>query len=354
MTAIAEHSAHADPPAGALVATGRRHRSRRWWSLIALLLVVLGGLALLTLCVGDRSYSPSEVFRVILGDQVPGASFTVGRLRLPRLLTGILAGVSFGIGGVIFQTMLRNALASPDIIGVTSGASAAAVLGITMWGMSGVGVSVIAVLAGLGVAVLIYALSWRNGVSGARLVLVGIGIGAMLDSVVSYALTKASMYDVAEAIRWLTGSLNSAFWDGLPVYALLVGILAPCALHLSGRLAVLQLGDDASAALGEPADRSRLLLIVVGVALVSVSTAVTGPIAFVAFLSGPIAHRLNRGNGPLVIPAALVGAILVVAADFIGAHLLGIRLPVGIVTGAIGAPYLLWLLARTNRSGGSL
>jgi len=165
VSAVAEHRA----PVGAIVAAGRRSRNRRWWTLIALLLLLLVALSLVTLCVGERTYGPGEVFRVILGDQVPGASFTVGRLRLPRLLTGILAGLSFGIGGVIFQTMLRNALASPDIVGVTSGASAAAVLGITIWGMSGVGVSLLAVSAGLAVAMLIYALSCRNGVSGARL-----------------------------------------------------------------------------------------------------------------------------------------------------------------------------------------
>jgi iron complex transport system permease protein len=333
---------------------GRRARRRRWWTAVGILLALVAGVCLLTLCVGDRTYAPGEVLRVLAGEQLPGVSFVVERLRLPRLLTGLLAGTAFGIGGVVFQTMLRNPLASPDIIGVTSGASAAAVVAITLLAMDSLAVSVLAVASGLLVAVAIYALSWRRGVQGARLVLVGIGIGAMLDSVVGYALTRASEYDVQEAVRWLTGSLNSAFWDGLPLFAAILAVLVPWTLLLSRKLTVLQLGDDASAALGERPDRGRLWLIVAAVGLVSVTTAVTGPIAFVAFLSGPIAHRLVRGSGPLAVPAALVGALLVVAADFAGAQLLGARLPVGIVTGAVGAPYLLWLLARTNRSGGSL
>ncbi|MFS0704470.1 FecCD family ABC transporter permease [Cellulomonas sp. 179-A 9B4 NHS] len=341
-------------PAGSVVAPGRRRRARHWWTVVAVLAVATLAVAVVSLVVGERVHPLGDVLRVLTGQDVPGASFTVGRLRLPRVLTGALAGVAFGIGGVIFQTMLRNPLASPDIIGITAGSSAAAVLSITSVGLAGAAVPVVSVVAGVGVAAAIYALAWRRGVHGARFVLVGIGVGAMLQSVVSYALTRANVYDVADALRWLSGSLNSAFWDGVPQLAVPVLVLAPVAVVLARRLAALQLGDELAAGLGVRPDRARLGLIVVAVGLISAATASTGPIAFVAFLSGPLAHRLVRGTGSLLVPAALVGALLVLVADLAGQHLVGTRFPVGVVTGVVGAPYLLWLLARSNRSGGTL
>ncbi|MBO3088531.1 FecCD family ABC transporter permease [Cellulomonas dongxiuzhuiae] len=342
------------PAAGAVVARGRRARTRRHRTVLLVLVLAVLAVAVLALCVGERSSSPAEVLRVLLGEQVPGASFNVGVLRAPRVLTGILVGVAFGMGGVVFQTMLRNPLASPDIIGVSAGSSAAAVVAITMFGLSGAALSVVAVVAGLAVAAAIYGLSWRSGVQGARLVLIGIAVGAMLDSVIGYALTRAGVYDANEALRWLTGSLNSAFWPGVGPLAAALAVLVPVLLVLARRLPALQLGDDAAAGLGVSPDRSRLGLLLVAVAVIAVATAATGPIAFVAFLSGPIAHRLLRGTGALLVPAALVGALLVLSADLVGQHLLLHRFPVGVVTGVLGAPYLLWLLARTNRSGGSL
>ncbi len=343
----------APAPVG-IVAAGRRARTRRRHVVLGVLAVLLLAAVVATLCVGERTYSPLTVVRVLLGEQVPGASFTIDTLRTPRMLTGLLVGIGFGMGGVVFQTMLRNPLASPDIIGISAGSSAAAVLGITVVGLSGPALSVVAVVAGIAVAAAIYALSWRRGVQGARLILVGIAVGAMLDSVISYAMTRAGVYDANEALRWLTGSLNSAFWPGVGPLALAMAVLVPTTLVLARRLDALQLGDDTASALGVRPDRARLSLLVVAVALVAVATAAAGPVAFVAFLSGPIAHRLVRGTGSLLVPAALVGALLVLLGDFAGQHLLGSRFPVGVVTGVLGAPYLLWLLARTNRSGGSL
>ncbi|MFC8193684.1 FecCD family ABC transporter permease [Cellulomonas sp. NPDC057328] len=339
---------------GGAVAPGRRRRARRWWTLVAVLALATLAVAVVALVVGERVYPLGDVLRVLAGQDVPGASFTVGRLRLPRVLTGLLVGVAFGMGGVIFQTMLRNALASPDIIGVTAGSSAAAVLSITSIGLAGAAVPVVAVVAGVGVAAAIYLLAWRRGMHGARFVLIGIGVAAMLQSVVSYALTRANVYQVADALRWLSGSLDDAFWEGVPMLAVPVLVLAPVAVVLARRLGALQLGDELAAGLGVRPDRSRLALILVAVGLVSVATATTGPIAFVAFLAGPLAHRLVRGTGPLVVPAGLVGALLVLLADLTGQHLLGTRFPVGVVTGVVGAPYLLWLLARSDRSGGTL
>src|SRR5690606_6188054 len=155
---------------------------------------------------------PGDVLRVLMDENVPGASFTVGRLRLPRAVMSIVAGLSFGLAGAAYQTMLRNTLASPDIIGISYGASAAAVVGIVFFGLSGTAVSTVAIVVSLAVAVLIYLLACTGGVNGTRLILVGIGIAALLESVVAYTLMRAGEWNLQEAIRWLSGSVNGATW----------------------------------------------------------------------------------------------------------------------------------------------
>jgi iron complex transport system permease protein len=336
------------------VATGRsrRHRRRRTVVVVlAALIVIVYGVSLV---VGQTIYSPGEVMRVILGENVPGAGFTVGRLRLPRASLAVLAGLCFGLGGVTFQTMLRNPLASPDIIGISSGASAAAAFAIVTLGLGGAQVSVFAIVVGLAVALLIYVLSFKGGVAGTRLILIGIGIAAMLDSITAYILSQAADWDLQSAQRWLTGSLNGAGWSQVVPVLIAVVVLSPVLHGQSRNLAVTQLGDDTASALGVRVDRTRLVVIVTAVLLIAFATAAAGPIAFVAFLSGPIAARIVGPGASLLVPAALVGALLVLVADFIGQFALGSRLPVGVVTGVLGAPYLIYLIVRSNRSGGSL
>ena len=337
-----------------LIALSRRSRTRKRNLVIGLLLIILAGLFLLTLMMGQSFTPPKDVVRVLLGEDVPGASFTVGKLRLPRAVLSVLAGLSFGLGGVAFQLMLRNSLASPDIIGISSGASAAAVFAIVVLSMSGPVVSVFAVVAGLAVALAVYGLSFRNGVAGTRLILVGIGLAAMLESFIAYILSNAPAWSLQEAMRWLTGSVNGARLDQmLPLLVALI-VFGGLLLSRSRDLEALRLGDDSAAALGTHVGRTRIAVIVAAVGMIAVATAVAGPIAFVAFLSGPIAARIIGNNGSLLIPSALVGAILVLAGDYCGQFLLPGRYPVGVVTGALGAPYLIYLIIRANRSGASL
>ena len=330
----------------------RRSSRRRLVITVLSVLVVAGFVA--SLMIGRTSYPIDEVVRVVLGEHVPGASFTVGRLRLPRAVLAVVAGLSFGLAGVAFQTMLRNPLASPDVIGISSGASAAAVFGIVVLSLDGTAVSTLAVAAALGVAIVIYALSYKGGVAGTRLILIGIGVGAMLNSVVSYVLTKAGQWDYQEALRWLTGSLNGTTWTAvLPALVALL-VLAPVLLGQAKNLSALQLGDDTAAALGVRVERTRVIAIVAAVGLVAFATAACGPIAFVSFLAGPIAARIVGPHGSLLVPAALVGALLVLVADLAGQFAFDTRFPVGVVTGVLGAPYLIYLIVRTNRAGGSL
>ncbi|MFF7017645.1 MULTISPECIES: iron chelate uptake ABC transporter family permease subunit [Streptomyces] len=342
-------------PASVAAATRRRIRgaSRRRLVILVLAALVVTAFAV-TLMAGRTFYPPGDVFRVILGEQVPGATFTVGRLRLPRAVLALVAGFSFGLAGVTFQTMLRNPLASPDIIGISSGASAAAAIAIVTLSLGEVQVSALAIAAGLGVALLVYSLAFRGGVVGTRLILIGIGISAMLDSVTSYVLSQAAEWDLQEAMRWLTGSLNGATWDQVVPVLAAAAVLTPLLLGQARSLSAMQLGDDTASALGVRVERTRITVIVAAVGLIAFATAAAGPIAFVAFLSGPIAARIVGAGGSLLVPAGLVGSLLVLVADFTGQFAFGERYPVGVVTGVLGAPYLVYLIIRTNRAGGSL
>nr|WP_157036204.1 iron ABC transporter permease [Streptomonospora alba] len=349
-TAESSVSARTSGPVGVV----RRRRVRRRRTVITALTTLIVLVFLVTLMVGRTFYPPGDVVGVILGQDVPGASFTVGRLRLPRAVLAVAAGLCFGLAGVTFQTMLRNPLASPDIIGISSGASAAATFAIVVLSLDGTGVSVFAIAAGLAVSLIVYVLSFKRGVTGTRLILIGIGIAAMLDSVTSYILDRAAQWDLQEAMRWLTGSLNGAGWDEtVPVIAALAAI-GPVLLYKSRDLAVLRLGDETASALGIRVDRTRLVATTGAVGLIAFAIAATGPIAFVAFLSGPIAARILGPNGSPLVPSALVGALLVLIADLCGQFAFGTRYPVGVVTGVLGAPYLVYLIVRTSRAGTSL
>jgi len=316
---------------------------------VALVLVVA-----ISLMVGNTFYPLTDVIRVILGQDVPGASFTVGELRLPRVTLAVLVGVSFGIAGVTFQTMLRNPLASPDIIGIDSGATVAAVTGIVIFSLTETAVSILALVSAVLIAAAIFALAGRHTFANTRLILIGIGVAAMLDAVTAYILSQARDWDIQQAMQWLTGSLNGASWSAVIPVAIACGVLVPLMLTKSREVSVLRMGDDSAAALGIRVRTTRMILLLGAVALLAFATAACGPIAFVAFMAGPIAGRIVGTGASLIVPSALVGALLVLVADFIGQNAFESRYPVGVVTGVLGAPFLIYLLIRTQRSGGSL
>lgn len=332
---------------------GRRRRSQRRAIAVAVLAVLLVALFGAMLMLGRTIYPVSDVLAVILGADVPGASFTVGTLRVPRAIAGALAGLAFGLAGSTFQTMLRNPLASPDVIGITSGASAAAVVALVVLHWSAGATMLLSLVVGVGTAAVIYATARGGESTGGRLILIGIGIGAMLDSVVAFVISRAAEWDVPVAMRWLTGSLNGVKMDDVVPLAVAVAILLPLVLLFSRDLRVLELGDASATALGVRVDRARILLVLAAVALACFATATTGPIAFVAFLAGPIAARIVGPGASLAVPAALVGGCLVLGADLLGQFAFDTKFPVGVITGILGAPYLLFLLVRTSRLGGS-
>lgn len=338
----------------AAIVAGRRSRHRRHAVATIVLGMLLVALFTVALMIGNTFYPLDDVIRVILGETVPGASFTVGELRLPRAVLAILAGFAFGIAGVSFQTLLRNPLASPDIIGISNGAGAAAVIGIVVLSVNGPVVSLLALGGAVVTAGVIYLLSIKNGFAGTRLILIGIGVSAMLQSVISYVLSRAASWDIQTAMQWLTGSLNNASWERVMPLSIAAAIILPLMLSQGRSLGALQLGDDSASGLGVRVNATRLLFILGAVALLAFATAATGPIAFVAFMAGPIAARITGPGANLLLPSAFVGAVLVLGGDLLGQFAFGDRYPVGVITGVLGAPYLIYLLVRTNRSGGSL
>ena len=316
-------------------------------SLIAIVLCI----CIMMLLYGNTNYSLDVVIRVLRGENIQGATFAIATLRLPRMLSGLLVGIAFGIAGNTFQTMLRNPLASPDIIGVTSGSSVAAVFCILVLGLSGPAVSIISVISGLLVSMLIYLLSKNISFSGSRLILIGIGIQAMLQAAISFLLLKASQYDVPGAMRWLSGSLNGMTMKGIPTLFIVVMVFGIISLLFTKYLQVLELGDEFATTLGIRLNLVRIILILSAVFLIAFATSTTGPIAFVAFLAGPIASKIVGRGSSNVLASGLVGALLVLSSDMIGQYVFSTRFPVGVITGILGAPYMLFLLICINRRG---
>lgn len=330
---------------------GRRQRRRRRYTATAALLLLAASLCCAMLYFGNTIYPMGDLWRALQGEQLKGVSFALHAIRLPRMLAGLFAGFAFGMAGNTFQTMLRNPLANPNMIGITAGSSAAAVFCIVILHTSEAVVSVASILAGLTATILIYFLSRGSAFSIGRLILVGIGMQAMLNALISYLMLVGAQQDLPAAMRWLAGSLNGAQMEELLPLMLAVSILAPVVIALGKSLSVLELGEQPAMALGVSADRTRIMLIVSSVVMIAMATAVTGPIAFVAFLAGPIARRLVGAGYANGFAAGLVGANLVLAADLVGQFAFEVRFPAGIITGILGAPYLIYLLLRMNRKG---
>ncbi|CEA09173.1 Ferric enterobactin transport system permease protein FepG [Arthrobacter saudimassiliensis] len=333
------------------VRAARRAGRTRHVRVAAVLAAAVTAAFFVNILLGSYTVTIPDFLRILGGEQIPGATYIVMEGKLPRAVTGLMVGAAFGIAGTLFQTLLRNPLASPDIIGISYGASAAAVTALVFFGASGSTVSLAALLGALAVALAIYLLSRRGGAGGYRMILIGVGFAAVLQAVVSFLLTRTDVRTASEALVWLSGSLNAATWERAGLLAVALAVLVPAAGALSGRLRALELGNDTAAGLGVPVEPVRLGLVMTAVALAAVATAAAGPVIFVAFLSGPIAARL-RGGAASLPAAALTGALIVLASEFAAANLLpATSLPVGVVTGALGAPFLLWLLMRTNKSG---
>ncbi|MBQ1034889.1 iron chelate uptake ABC transporter family permease subunit [Micromonospora sp. C81] len=314
--------------------------------------VLAAGLGLVALGSGDYPMGPTDVLRTLVGGGTPAEQFIVHELRLPRLVTALLVGAALSLAGTVFQSLVRNPLGSPDILGFTQGASAGALVVIVLGGSS-LALAGAAVVGGLATGLVIYALAWRRGVHGFRLILVGIGISAILTGVNGYLLTRAPLMDAARAVLWLTGSLDGRGWANAGPLLVVLVVLAPVVLIGCGTaLRMMELGDDTASALGVPVRRLLLVLLAAAVLLVSFAAAAAGPVSFVALVAPHVTKRLTRAPGPNLLPSMAVGAALLVGADLVAQRAFpGHQLPVGVVTGVIGGGYLVWLLAMERRAG---
>jgi iron complex transport system permease protein len=365
VTALAERSAappvdrrsgaYRSPLIGSWVVRSRRvsirvdGRSVAVGAVLALATVVV---SCWSISVGDFPVPVSEVIRSIVGTGSDDAEFIVGSLRLPRVLTGAMVGAALAVSGAIFQSLARNPLASPDVIGFDSGAALGAVFTIVMVGGGSLAVSLGALAGGFVTALAVYVFAYKRGVQGYRLILVGLGVGFAAKAGSDYLLTRAQIYDVQRAVVWLAGSLNARSWEHVTRIGVGLVVLMPLAVALLSRLRLLELGTDVAAGLGVHVGRVQVVLVVVGVALAALATASAGPIGFVALIAPPITRRLVRSPGATIVPTALFGALLTVAADLAARRVLApVELPVGIATAIVGAPYLLWLLTREIRTG---
>ncbi|MBG0562105.1 FecCD family ABC transporter permease [Actinoplanes aureus] len=307
-------------------------------------------ISVLTLGTGEFPIPPADVVRTLFGQGTPAQDFIVNELRLPRMITAILVGMALAAGGAVFQSLVRNPLGSPDILGITNGAGTAA-LTVVILGGSSTQLSLAAVAGGLGAALLIQLIGGRHGLHGYRFILVGIGLAAIFTGISGYLLTRGVQMENARAMLWLTGSLDGRDWQQAgPLLGVLAVTLPILLLACGPGLRILEMGDDAAAALGVPVRVLRTSALFVAALLVSCAAAAAGPVAFVALIAPHLAKRLTRAPGPNLVPSLAMGALLLVGADWIAQHAAR-PLPVGVVTGIVGGAYLVWLLTTERRAG---
>lgn len=320
--------------------------------------VLIGGMAALavvasvaSLAIGATPIPMPDVFAALTGDTSTDAARIVVDFQLPRVLLCWLVGIGLAVSGGIMQGVIRNPLAAPDIIGVTKGAGVGGMLlTLLVPTASAALVPPVAFAGGLIGAALVYVFAYRGGASPVRLALVGIAVSAVFEAVIRFLLTKYPL-NVNSSLIWLTGSLFGRDMTAVALAAPWILVLVPVALVLARRIDVLGLGDDMAAGLGEPVERSRRLLLLLGVALASACVAVSGTIGFVGLIAPHIARRLVGGKTfTSLIAAAVVGVLLMIVADTIGRGLAApLEIPAGLVTAVIGGPYFLYLLVKLGK-----
>jgi iron complex transport system permease protein len=303
-----------------------------------------------TLSIGDVRLTPAEVLQALAGDGSRRADFVIFRLRLPRLLTAVFAGAALAVSGGLLQRLTGNSLGSPDIIGFTHGSATGALLVIIVWHGSMTQTALGALAGGLITALVVYLLVYSRGLHGFRLIVIGIGVSAMLLAANHYLITRASLQDALAAQSWLVGSLDSRGWEHAAPVGIALAVLLPLAFGYGRRLSMLEMGDDTAQSLGIESRRDRLVLLAVSVTLAAVATAATGPILFIALAAPQLTRRLIRSPGPGLVPAALMGALLLAGSDLAVQRIFAPEiLPVGTATGTVGGLYLIWLLVTESR-----
>ncbi|MGA1834192.1 FecCD family ABC transporter permease [Rhizobium wenxiniae] len=320
-----------------------------WLVVGAGILLVAGIVAITSLMSGTYPIPAIKLVRTLLGTEDETLRMIVVEWRLPRVALAFLLGACLGMSGAIFQSLTRNPLGSPDIIGFSAGSYTGALTVILIFSGGYYQTAAGALVGGIATASLVYLLAWRRGVQGFRLIIVGIGVAAMLGAFNAWMIREADLQVAMSAAIWGAGSLNGLGIEQLVPVVFAVVILIPATLLFSRPLRQMEMGDEVARASGVDVNRSRLILMVLGVALTALVTAAAGPISFVALVAPQIARRLTRSSGPTLGTSGLMGGLLLLIADWAAQHALSVQLPVGVMTVSIGGLYFLFLLFREGR-----
>ncbi|MFJ3278342.1 FecCD family ABC transporter permease [Streptomyces halstedii] len=328
---------------------------RPWIAGVTLLLAAAAFLVFcLSIAVGDFPIPLPRVIATLLGGGEQVDAFVVMDLRMPRALAGLVVGIALGVSGAITQSVARNPLASPDVLGITGGAGTVAVFLVTVSGgtaaavVSTLGLSVAALAGGLATGLLVYFLAWRRGIDGFRLILIGISVSAVMEALTTWLLVSADIRDVARAQAWLVGSLDNRSWDEVGTAFWCVLVLVVVVACAAFQFKPMHLGDDVAAGLGVRYTRVRAVLLLCAVLLAAAAVSAAGPVPFVALVAPQVAMRLARCPTPPMAASGLVGALLLTGSDLVARTALPFTLPVGVVTAAVGGPFLVYLLVRAN------
>ncbi|WP_039031409.1 iron-enterobactin ABC transporter permease [Leclercia adecarboxylata] len=324
--------------------------SRRLVFSCLLLVLVSLGVAILSLKSGAVMLDFTQVLDALTGSAPRNITMVVNEWRLPRVTMALLVGAALGISGAIFQSLMRNPLGSPDVMGFNTGAWSGVLVAMVLFGQHLTAITLAAMAGGILTSLVVWALAWRDGIETFRLIIIGIGMRAMLMAFNTWLLLQASLETSLSAGLWFAGSLNGLTWAKTLPAAPLIVLMFICALLLVKRMRLLEMGDDSACALGVSVERSRLMLMLVAVVLTAAATAIAGPISFIALVAPHIARRLSGTARWGLTQAALCGSLLLLAADLCAQQLfMPYQLPVGVVTVSLGGIYLIVLLVQESR-----
>ena len=324
--------------------------SRRLVISCLMLILVSLGVALFSLRSGAVTLDFNQVFNALTGSAPRNITMVVTEWRLPRVMMALLVGAALGISGAIFQSLMRNPLGSPDVMGFNTGAWSGVLVAMVLFGQHLTAITLAAMAGGILTSLIVWGLAWRDGIETFRLIIIGIGMRAMLMAFNTWLLLQASLETSLSAGLWFAGSLNGLTWAKTLPAAPLILVMFVCALLLVKRMRLLEMGDDSACALGVSVERSRLLLMLVAVVLTAAATAIAGPISFIALVAPHIARRLSGTARWGLTQSALCGSLLLLAADLCAQQLfMPYQLPVGVVTVSLGGIYLIVLLVQESR-----
>jgi iron complex transport system permease protein len=332
----------------------RQGQAGKYAAILLSLGLLTVALSVFCLSVGSVSIPIKEVLLSLIGRNGEGSDLIIMQFRLPRIVAALLIGAALAVSGSLFQGMIRNPLASPDLLGVTGGASVAVVAFMTLFtGYSIHWVPVIAIAGAFIAAAINYAMAWRRGVTPFRLVLIGIGISTAMSALTMFLLLSGPAYLAAQVLNWMTGSIYGTNWRYIEAVWPWVAVLIPLAFLFAKELNIQSLGEEAAIGLGSRLQLSRLLVLLIGVALAGAAVGIAGTISFIGLLAPHMARKLAGNSYRILIPiAAFLGAITLLLADLAGRMLFQpLDIPAGVFTAGVGAPFFMYLLFKRKRLG---